>query len=402
MKFFYKARSKEGKEQKGEIEASSQKSALEILEKHGLYVISLQAGKKALSFNISFGKGVSTKDLVMFTRQFSIMLKSSVPLLEALKSQVLQTTNPQLREKLMKMAESVETGSSLSRALSLETKVFGPFYVNMVKSGEATGKVADSLSYLADHLERDYNLKHKIRGALVYPGFVVAVFIGSFFLVSFFIVPRLSELLVSFKTNLPWTTRLVMGVSGFIRKGGWVLLLLLGGFVFFAPSIAKHFEKSKKLYDKIILKIPILGSFQKKIYLTQFAENLSVLIAAGLPITQALKITHDIISNTVYQAILSKAEERVSRGEKISSVLNAFPKEFPAFVCQMVFTGEETGRLDDVLLNVVQFYQEEISRTADNLTSILEPVLIVVLAGGVAVLAISLFVPLFQMGMSGI
>jgi type IV pilus assembly protein PilC len=147
--------------------------------------------------------------------------------------------------------------------------------------------------------------------------------------------------------------------------------------------------------------VPIIGNFKKKTYLTRFSENLSVLIAAGLPITQALKITKDIIDNNLYQVILEKAEERVSRGEKISAVLSAFPQQFPPFVTQMVYTGEETGRLDDTLMNVVRFYQEEITRTADNLASIIEPVLIVFLGIGIAVLAVALFVPLFQLGLGG-
>ncbi len=402
MKFFYKARDKDGKEQKGEIEASSKKNALELLERHGLYVISLQAGGGRLGEGIALTPGVSSKDLVLFTRQFSIMLRSAIPPLEALRAQVLQTTNQRFKNKLIKMAEAVETGGSLSRAFSLEGKIFNVFYINMVKSGEATGKVADALNYLADHLEREYNLKHKIRGAMIYPAFVIVVFIGAFFLVSFFIVPRLTQLMISFEGELPWTTTLVMNVSAFVRKGGWALLLVVIVVLFFMPGLLKRFPKTKRIYDKFILEVPIIGNFKKKTYLTQFSENLSVLIAAGLPITQALKITKDIIDNTLYQSILERAEERVSRGEKISSVLGGFPRQFPAFVVQMVYTGEETGRLDDTLMNIVKFYQEEITRIADNLTSVLEPVLIVCLGLGIAVLAIALFIPLFQMGLGGV
>jgi len=195
---------------------------------------------------------------------------------------------------------------------------------------------------------------------------------------------------------------LVMNVSAFVRKGGWALLLVVIVVLFFMPGLLKRFPKTKRIYDKFILEVPIIGNFKKKTYLTQFSENLSVLIAAGLPITQALKITKDIIDNTLYQSILERAEERVSRGEKISSVLGGFPRQFPAFVVQMVYTGEETGRLDDTLMNIVKFYQEEITRIADNLTSVLEPVLIVCLGLGIAVLAIALFIPLFQMGLGGV
>ena len=402
MKFFYKARDKEGQEQKGEIEASSKKSALEILEKHGLYVVSLYVGGGRLGEGFSITSGVSSKDLVMFTRQFSIMLKSAIPPLEALRALASQTTNSSFKHKLTKMAEAVETGSSLSRIFSLESKVFDTFYVNMIKSGEATGKVADALNYLAEHLERDYNLKHKIRGAMIYPSFVIAVFIGAFFLVTFFIVPRLTQLMTTFQGQLPWSTKLLMSMSSFVRQGGWVIVFLLAGFLFVLPAILKRLSVTRQAYDKYILEVPVLGNFKKKVYLTQFAENLSVLIAAGLPITQALKITKDIIDNSLYRAVLERAEERVSRGEKISAVLSGFPRQFPAFVIQMVSTGEETGRLDDTLMNVVRFYQEEVSRIAENLTAILEPALIICLGGGIAFLAISLFIPLFKLGMGGV
>jgi len=403
MKFFYKARNQAGQEQKGEIEASSKKAALDILEKHGLYVISLQTSggfRLKLAFNLSLG--VSSKDLVMFTRQFSIMLKSAIPPLEALRALILQTTNQDFKQKLIKMAEALETGSSLSRALSLESKIFNPFYVNMVKSGEATGKMADALDYLAEHLERDYNLKGKIRGAMIYPAFVVSAFVGAFFLATFFIIPRLTQILTSFEGKLPLSTRLIMGMASFVRGGGWVLVLVFFVALFVAPFVLKRFPATKKFYDKYILKVPIMGNFKKKVYLTQFSENLSVLVAAGLPITQALKITKDIIGNATYQFILERAEDRVSRGEKISFVLGGFPEQFPAFVTQMVSTGEETGRLEDTLINVVKFYQEDLSRTAENLTSILEPILILCLGAGIGVLAVALFIPLFKIGMGGV
>jgi len=403
MKFFYKARNQAGQEQKGEIEASSKKAALDILEKHGLYVISLQASggfRLKLAFNLT--TGISSKDLVMFTRQFSIMLKSAIPPLEALRALISQITNQAFKQKLIKMAEALETGSSLSRALSLESKIFNPFYVNMVKSGEATGKMADALDYLAEHLERDYNLKGKIRGAMIYPAFVISAFMGAFFLATFFIIPRLTQILTSFQGKLPLSTKLIMGMAAFVRGGGWVLVLVFFLLLFVAPFVLKHFPATKKVYDKYILKMPIMGSFKKKVYLTQFSENLSVLVAAGLPITQALKITKDIIGNTTYQFILERAEDRVSRGEKISSVLGGFPEQFPAFVTQMVSTGEEIGRIEDTLINVVKFYQEDLSRTAENLTAILEPILILCLGAGIGVLAVGLFLPLFKIGMGGV
>lgn len=400
MKFIYKARGKEGKGQKGTVEASSKKNALEVLEKLGFYVVSLRQDTGGFfSKKLDLSMFIASKDVVIFTRQFSIMLKSAIPPLEALKSQVGQTKNPQFRDKIANMAETIETGGSLSRAFSMHPKVFDQFYVSIIKSGEATGKVADSLNYLAEHLERDHNLKSKIRSAMIYPGFIIFVFVAAFFLVMFFIVPRLTSVLSEFSGELPLSTRGLMALSDFVRAGGWVFIFLFLGLLFIMPVIVKRFKKTKDIYDKMILMLPILGEFKKKVYLTQFAENLSVLIAAGLPITQALKITREIIDSTVYKDIIESAEQRVARGEKISVVFGEHPKYVPPFVVQMIATGEETGRIEETLTNVVRFYQADIERIADNLTTILEPLLILVLGIGIAILSVALFIPLFQIGM---
>ncbi len=403
MKFSYKARTREGKIQRGEIEASSKKAALDILEKYGLYTTFLREERKKgfLRKEIPLGRGVSQKDLVIFTRQFGTMLKSAIPPVEALRAQVSQTENPYFREKILRMAEAVEQGSALSQAFSLYPKIFDPFYVSMIKSGEATGKVADSLNYLADHLEREYNLYQKIRGAMIYPAFVVVVFIAAFFLVTFFIVPKLTEILKAFTGKLPLTTRLMISLSDFVRGGGWILILSFFGLLFFLPQIFKRREASRGFYDQFLLKLPIVGDFFKKVYITRFSENLSVLISAGLPITQAIRITRDIVDNSVYKNILREAEERVARGEKISEVLSAYPEQIPSFVCQMIATGEETGRLEETLLDIVNFYRQEIERTTENLTTIIEPVLILILGIGIAVLAVSVFIPLFKIGLGG-
>jgi len=403
MKLFYKARTKQGEVRTGNIEAKDKRVALDILEKYGLYVTSLQSirGGISINLNLSFLNQVSQKDKVMFTRQFGVMLKSAIPPVKALKSQVAQTKNTQFRAKILQMAEGIETGSSLSQVFALHPSVFDPFFVSIVKSGEATGKVADALGYLADHLEKEYNLRQKVRGAMIYPAFIVAVFIGAFFLVTFFIVPKLTQILKDFAGKLPLSTKAMMALSDFVRGGGWIVLLLLIGLLFVAPIILKKLNRTKRFYDAMLLKLPVFGSFFKKVALVQFCENLSVLIKAGLPITQALSITKNIVSNTIYKEIIQEVENRVAKGEKISVVLESHEKNVFPFIIQMISTGEETGRLESVLSDVVSFYQEEIERTAQNLTTLLEPFLILSLGIGIAIMAISIFVPLFKIGMGG-
>jgi len=403
MKFTYKARTKEGRVQNGIIEASSEKSALDLLAKYELYATSLREISKAdfLTQNIVFNRKVAQKDILLFTRQLGTMLKSAIPPLEAFRAQVAQAENPNLREKILRMAESLETGSSLSRVFAMFPKIFSPFFVNIIKSGEATGKVADSLQYLAEHLDRDYAFKQKIQTAMVYPAFIVLVFLGSFGLVVFYILPKLSDILRTFSGKLPWMTVLLLNFSDFMQKGGWILLPLLVIPIMVIPVFLKRSKSFKIFWHKNSLKLPLLGDFFKKYYLTQIAENLSVLVSSGIPITQSIRITHDIIANSTYQKILEETELRVTRGEKISAVFNQYPKQFPSFVTQMVSTGESTGKLDSTLMEMVVFYRQEIERSLEKLMALLEPILLMVLGAGVGILAFAVFVPLFNLGMGG-
>jgi len=402
MKFSYKARTKEGKVQKGMIEAFSKKGALNVLEKYGFYVTFLEETKKLSFFQQDIlSKKVSLKDITIFTRQLSIMLKSAISPVEALRSQVSQVENQKFREKILKIAEMVETGSSLSQAFSTYPDIFDSFYVNCIKSGEASGKVADSLNYLAEHLESEYNLRSKIKGAMIYPIVVITVSIAVFGLVMFYIVPRMTAVLKDLSGELPASTKAIIFLSDFIKGGGWILIAAFFVSLFLIPEYLKHSEKGKKFYERISLKLPMIGDFNKKVYLSRFSENLSVLIAAGLPITQALKITGKIIGNSIYEEIIRNTEERVARGETISSVLSRYPKEIPSFLVQMVSTGENTGRLEYTLKNVVDFYQGDIERFVNNISKIIEPVMIIILGIMVGILVISIFVPLYQLSSGG-
>ena len=403
MRYKYKARTKEGKLQKGTIEASSRKSALYILEKYEFYVTSLRETEEEgiLGKKISFHK-ISSKDLIIFTRQLGVMLKSAISPIEALRAQVTRIENSDFREKILKISELIEGGESLSRAFSMFPKIFDSFYIGVIKSGEVTGRTADSLNYLAKHLEREYEFNRKLRNAMIYPVFVIVVFIAVFFLAIFFIIPRLTEVLKAFGGELPLMTRIVISFSNFIKKGGWIIITGILVFLFFVPQYLKRAKFSRESYDKFLLQLPIIGDLNKKIYLTRFAENLSVSLSTGLPITQALKIARDIIKNLVYKKIITEAQEKVSKGENISSVFSRYPKEIPPFVLQMILTGEKAGRLYESLMEIVRFYRDEIDRTTSSIFTLIEPILILFLGIGVAILVISIFIPLFNIGAGGL
>ena len=398
MKFLYQSRTKQGEKKKGVIEADSKKTALETLEKYGFYVTSLKEEekkrlKKNIKIKIPFLREVPQKEIVAFTRQLSVMLRSAIPPLQALKAMASQMKNEKFQEILERMTQSIEMGSPLSQTFGLYPNVFNQFFISMIKSGEATGKVSDSLLYLADHLEEEYNFNQKVMGAMIYPAFILFALVAAFFLAIFFILPKLKEILESFSGNLPWATKIILSLSGFIMGGGWVVIVFFIALIAVLPIVLKKNKEAKIIYDKVILEVPILGKFFAKVYLVRFTENLSVLISAGLPINQALNITHDIVGNTVYKKIIKEISERVAKGEKISTVALEYPRNIPPFVTQMITTGEETGKMDETLMDAVKFYHQEIERTADNLATIIEPVMILGVGIAIAIFAIAIFIP---------
>ncbi|MBA7596524.1 Type II secretion system protein F [subsurface metagenome] len=398
MKFNYQARDKKGQSQRGTIEASSREAALSLLQKHKLFITFLEEAKKKPFYErqIKLFQRISQKDVVNFSRQLSLMFKSKIPLVSALQSIGEQTRNSGLREKILSISQDVEGGTPFSQALSSHPKLFSPFYVSMVKSGEASGTLSESLTYLADHLEKEYYLSSKIKGAMIYPALIVVVVIGVLVMMVYFVIPNMTKVLVETGQELPFLTKVVIGSSNFFRSWGWILFLVIAGLIAGLMRYLKTIE-GKRVKDKFLLKTPLIGSFLRMIYLSRFAENLSTLITGGLPIVQALDITGDIVGNVIYQDIISQIKDEVRRGEKISKVLARFPDKFPPILVQMVTVGEKTGTLGQSLTNVVDFYQKEIDRGINNLLSIIEPLLVIFLGGLVAGLMGAILMPLYKM-----
>ncbi len=399
MKFTYQARSKKGEIQSGTINASSREAAISLLQKNQLFVTLLKKAGQEVPFyakKIKLFEGVSKKEIVNFSRQLSLMFKSKIPLVQALNSIAEQTKKVGFREKILAVAQEVEGGTPFSQALTAYPKLFSTFYVSMVKSGEASGTLSESLTYLADHLEREYHLFSKIQGAMIYPFLIVAVVIGVLLMMMFFVIPSMTKVLLETGQELPLITKAVIALSAFLRSWGWLLfLVLLAGCVL----LFRYFKtaEGKKIKDKYLLKIPMVSSFLKMIYLSRFAENLSTLIGGGLPIVKALEITGEIVGNDVYKTIIFEVRDEVKKGERISSVLADYPNEFPPILTQMVTVGEKTGTLDESLMNVVDFYRKEVERSIDNLLSVLEPLMVIFLGGIVAGLMGSILLPLYKM-----
>jgi len=398
MKYNYQARTKTGEIQSGVIEASSKEAAISLLRKYGLYVTILEEATTPPLYakRVKLFEKISRSDIVLFSRQLAIMFKSKIPLVEALRTLAAQARNLDLKERILDLSEEVEGGTAFSSALSRHPEIFSAFYVAMVKAGEVSGTLSQALEYLADHLEREYHLTAKMRGAMLYPDLILFVVLLVLVLMIFFVIPHLSEVLTGIGQELPVVTQIVINSAAFLRKWGW--LFLLGFFLLVSASFRyRRTKKGKEFFDRTFLKIPILGPFLKMVNLTQFAENLSTLISGGLPIAEALQTVGEIVENRCYQEVIFEARDRVRKGEPISSVLAKSSEVFPPVFTQMVLVGERTGTLDTTLMNIVSFYKGEIDRTIDNLLNILEPVLIVILGVVVAGLMLAILVPLYRM-----
>ena len=398
MQFNYQARTKDGEVQAGIVEASSEQAALEVLQEHDLYITFLEEIKDQPFFfkNIGVFNRISQKDIVMFSRQLSIMIESKILPAQALRA-LAKSAKPVFQEKIIKISEEVESGTPLSRAFKLYPDIFSNFYINMVKSGEVSGKLSEVLVRVADHLEREYQLNTKMKTAMIYPAFILFVFVAIFFIMMIYIFPQLAAVLIEAKVELPATTKVMMAISDFLRVWWWALILFFIGLVWGMRKYKKT-EEGKSAIDSFMLRVPLIKGFLKNIYLSRFAENLSTLVVAGIPIARALDVAAEVIDNNVYRDIITATKDNVVKGKSMSSVLENSPEFISPLFSQMIKIGETTGTMDTTLMKIVDFYKGEIDAFMDGLLSIIEPILIVALGGMVGILVISIYIPLYQIG----
>ena len=402
MQFSYQARTPQGDMRSGTVEAVSREAAIDILQRSNFIIIDIHEAAQLPALNRSlasyFHRGVPKKEVVIFSKQISTLFQAKVPLIESLKTMMEQTSNPAFKDALLDIAKSVDAGASLSRALASHKNIFSDFYVSMVRSGEASGKLEEVFNYLAEGLEREYYMGKKIKGAMTYPAFIMAAFGAVMFVMMIWVVPNLTAVLKESGGELPAMTRVVIFVSDAFKVYWWAILLALaiagGSFWYWINS-----KEGKLIWHRVQLHLPGFKGLLEEFYLARFADNLSVLIQGGLPIVQALEITADVIGNSVYRGILLATIEEVKRGNTISSVLRT-KKEIPIMVTQMVFVGEESGRLDSTLKSVSTFYQKEVAVAIDSIVTLIEPVMIVLLGVGVAILLIAILMPMYNMAQS--
>jgi len=392
--FQYKAYDKKGQLKTGLIEAANKEEASELLKNLNLTVTFLEEKvTHRFEIPITIGKKVSSKELVFFSRQLATMIKSGLTIIQSLRILEEQTANQEFKKMLTKIADDVETGISLSQALSRYPKTFNKVYVSMVKSGESSGRLEEALSVLADQLENNYKTISKIRSAMVYPSFILLLLIAVAILMIVMVIPQLKSLFEESNLELPWTTRLLIYVSDFFRNYWWVVILIVLIIIFGFYSWINSKEGRKK-WDRIKLKIPIFGKLFQKIYLSRFTRNLGTLINSGLPILRALEISSEVIGNTLYEESINKAMKKVEAGSGLGKTLKR-DENFPIMVAQMIEVGEKTGKIDDILIRLAEFFESEIDSTVKSISSLLEPILMVLMGVGVAILVASVIMPIY-------
>ncbi len=396
MQFKYEAVTKQGEPQFGAVESNDLNKALEILHNHGLIVLKINSVKKSeFSFKIPFFKKAGIKDLVIFSRQMATLLESKVSLIQALRTLVKQTSKESFKDVIFTMAVAVEGGTAFSEALGMYPDIFSDFYRSIVKSGEASGNLDSTLVYLADHLEKQYDLESKVKGAMTYPALILSVFLIIGFVMMTFVLPKMLSVFSNSSQELPIITKFLIALSAFLTGYWWMVILAVLGLIFSIVSFAKTKYGQRKI-DALKLKLPILGPIFQKIYIARFSENLSMLIKGGLPIVKALQISADVIGNEIYKEIILKTVEGVKSGEQIGMIMAAYPA-IPPIVSNMITIGERTGRIEYVLKNLSKFYTREVDNSVSSLSSIIEPFLIVFLGIAVAILVAGVLLPIYNM-----
>ncbi len=396
MKFLYKARNKEGDIKTGAVVASDQIRAEQLLAENGLIIVGLEEQQDNILDKINpFGKSVSNKDLVLFSRQLATLISARVPIIQSLRILQDQITNKYLLTVIRDLIASIENGESLSLAMTKHPRIFGSVYISLVKSGEVSGSLDKSLTYLADQLEKDYELLSKVKGAMTYPIFIIGALGLVAGLMFKFVLPNLTSVLIQNGGQLPIVSVWLISFTDFFNQFWWlVLLVLAGGIILIRYYIGT--PGGRYNWDRIKISLPIIGDIFRKIYLARFSRNLSTLVMGGIPIMKALQIVSEIINNVIFRDIVLVAVSDISNGKSISESLSAHP-EFPSIVTQMVRVGEQTAQLDDILAKLASFYEKEVDAKVGTLTTLLEPLIMIILGVGVGVLVAGILLPIYNL-----
>jgi len=398
MKFIYKAKDKAGNIKTGAVEARSLDTAIKLLQTYDLIVLDINPQLRITIFDQLFGKKtrVSKKDLAIFLRQFATLLQSQVPLVESLKTLLIQAATPALKDLTFELISDLDTGLSLSRAIEKRSDVFGEYYSQMMRSGEISGRLDEVLGYLADYAEHENDLMAKAKSSATYPAFLMLTFLVIGTVITVALAPQMASIFDEFGKTPPIGTRILIAIGQFLNNWGILILIALLGLGWLLINYFRS-KEGQKIGGVYLLRIPVIGNIYKKIFITRFTETVSNLILGGIPAVTAFEVAGDATGNYVYQTIGREIADKLKTGETISNVLKNYYEYFPPLVSQMAAVGESTGRLEEILKKVAEYYQKEVDRSFSTMIDLLQPILIVFIGLLVAFLVAAVLLPIYQL-----
>jgi type IV pilus assembly protein PilC len=400
MDYKYEALDQEGHPQAGSISASSENAAITTLQGKGLTITAFAAQNAASGImgsfkNLSLFSGISSRDLVILSRQLATLFEAQVSPLRVFRLLGEQSEKQFVRQVLATISDDLQGGSSVSQALSKHPKVFSDFYVNMVRAGEETGKLTETFMYLADYIDRSYEVASKVRNALIYPGFIVFTFVSVMTLMLTLVIPKIGSILKDAGGELPVYTRMILGLSSFLIDYGIFLLIgiIVGGYflIRYVRTPVGH-----RALSNLQLSLPLIGSLYQKLYLSRIADNMHVMLVSGITTVRALEITAAVVENDVYESILQEAIAGVKAGTPLHEMFANHPQQIPSIMVQMLQIGHETGETSGILDRLAKFYNREVNAAVDTMVTLIEPIMIVMLALGVGFLLASVLLPIYN------
>jgi type IV pilus assembly protein PilC len=389
--YTYVAKTEDGRKVTGSLEVASEKVVLEALHRQGLVVLGVKGGKAPAKRQ----GGVALEDIAVFARQMATLVDAGIPIVGGLDAVAEQLENRTLREAVVKVRDAVEGGTNFTAAIAKQSAIFSPLFVSMIKAGEASGHLAQVFDRLATYMEKSASLQRKVRSACVYPIIVISMALAVTSMLMLKVIPAFKEIFSTLGADLPMPTRILIAVSDF----GQQAFLPLIGLLFFGVFLFRKALKTPKgryRFDQLMLKLGIVGPLVRKIAIAKFARTLATLVSSGVQILGALEIVSDSAGNRVVSEAILKVRNSIKEGENIAGPLAA-SGVFPPMVVRMIAVGEQTGRLDDMLVKVADFYEEQVDAAVSGLTSALEPVIIAVLGVVVGSIVLAIFLPIFKL-----
>lgn len=396
MPFFkYIAKNKFGENVTGKVEAQTIQQAATLLGSRGLLVIKLNPlTEDSLAFVKKMFGGVKFDDIVNFTRQLSTMITAGLPLAGAL-AILVRDGKPEVTRMMAVILQDVEGGNAFADALSKHKKIFSRLYIQLVRAGETGGVLDTVLERLADNMEKEKEFKAKTKGALIYPVIVVIAMLAVGAIMMIFVIPKLTEMYKDFGAELPFATQILISISNAMVNFWWIFAIAIGGLIF---AFKEYYKTSIGRYkiDEIKLKLPIFGELTKKVILTEFSRTLALLLSSGITLLEAISIVTDSVENVVYRTALEEVSKQVEKGSSLSGALSHY-EQFPTILHQMMSVGEETGKLDEVLKKLSVYFEQESEHAIKNMTTAIEPMIMIVLGLGVGAMVIAIIMPIYNL-----